>query len=88
MSAQPADSSHLAALTRRGRAIGEKLARQGRQIAEIDAVGKVERFEGLAVTLVDREKQRIAAVSRTPNNLDLFVIGFDNHVWSAWWSPV
>ena len=36
----------------------------------------------------DREKQQIAAVSRTPDNLDLFVIGFDNHVWSAWWSPV
>ncbi len=36
----------------------------------------------------DREKQQVAAVSRAPGNLDLFVIGFDNHVWSAWWSPV
>ncbi len=36
----------------------------------------------------DRDKQQIAAVSRAPGNLDLFVIGFDNHVWSAWWSPV
>jgi hypothetical protein len=33
----------------------------------------------------DREKQQIAAVSRTPNNLDLFVIGFDNHVWTTFW---
>src|SRR5215813_9998529 len=31
----------------------------------------------------DRDKQQIAAVSRTPNNLDLFVIGFDNHVWTS-----
>ena len=30
----------------------------------------------------DREKQQIAAVSRGPGNLDLFVIGFDNHVWT------
>jgi len=36
----------------------------------------------------DREKQQIAAVSRTPNNLDLFVIGFDNHVWTTFWGPV
>ncbi|MGN8138521.1 G1 family glutamic endopeptidase [Paraburkholderia sp. 22099] len=34
----------------------------------------------------DREKQRIAAVSRAPGNLDLFVIGFDNHVWSTFWN--
>lgn len=31
----------------------------------------------------DRDKQHIAAVTRTPNNLDLFVIGFDNRVWST-----
>ncbi|HWR21451.1 MAG TPA: hypothetical protein VN444_06280, partial [Verrucomicrobiae bacterium] len=36
----------------------------------------------------DRDKQQIAAVSRAPGNLDLFVIGFDNHVWSAYWTPV
>ena len=35
----------------------------------------------------DRENQHISAVSRTRDNLDVFVIGFDNHVWSAWWSP-
>ena len=35
----------------------------------------------------DREKQQIAAVSRSPDNLDLFVIGFDNHVWSTFWNP-
>ena len=34
----------------------------------------------------DRDKQQIAAVSRAPGNLDLFVIGFDNHVWSTFWS--
>ncbi len=33
----------------------------------------------------DHQKQHIAAVSRTPNNLDLFVIGFDNHVYSTFW---
>lgn len=31
----------------------------------------------------DRNKQQIAAVSRAPGNLDLFVIGFDNHVYST-----
>ena len=35
----------------------------------------------------DREKQRLAVVSRAPGNLDLFVIGFDNHVWSTFWGP-
>ena len=34
----------------------------------------------------DRDKQQIAAVSRTPNNLDLFVIGFDNRVWTTFWN--
>ena len=34
----------------------------------------------------DREKQQIAAVSRATGNLDLFVIGFDNHVWSTFWT--
>jgi hypothetical protein len=35
----------------------------------------------------DRDKQQIAAVSRAPSNLDLFVIGFDNHVWTTFWGP-
>lgn len=34
----------------------------------------------------DRERQRIAVVSRSLSNLDLFVVGFDNHVWSTFWS--
>ncbi len=34
----------------------------------------------------DREKQQVAAVSRAPGNLDLFVIGFDNKVWSTFWN--
>ncbi len=35
--------------------------------------------------MFDRDKQEIAAVSRAPGNLDLFVIGFDNHVWTTFW---
>ena len=34
----------------------------------------------------DRDQQQIAAVSRAPGNLDLFVIGFDNHVWTTFWN--
>ena len=34
----------------------------------------------------DRDKQQIAAVSRAPGDLDLFVIGFDNHAWSTFWN--
>ncbi|MCW2558708.1 MAG: hypothetical protein JWP55_2672 [Mycobacterium sp.] len=33
----------------------------------------------------DHERQRLAAVSRTPRNLDLFVVGFDNRVWTTFW---
>ena len=35
----------------------------------------------------DRDNQRLAVVSRTKNNLDLFVIGNDNHAWSTFWAP-
>ena len=34
----------------------------------------------------DHTLQQIAAVSRAPGNLDLFVIGFDDRVWSTWWN--
>ncbi|MFF9819303.1 hypothetical protein ACF1GV_39155, partial [Streptomyces sp. NPDC014006] len=34
----------------------------------------------------DRATQQLAAVSRATGNLDLFVIGFDNHVWSEFWN--
>ena len=34
----------------------------------------------------DRDKQQVAAVSRAEGNLDLFVIGFDNHIWSTFWT--
>jgi hypothetical protein len=34
----------------------------------------------------DHTTQQIAAVSRAPGNLDLFVIGFDNHVWITYWN--
>ena len=33
----------------------------------------------------DHQKQRLAVDARTPNNLDLFVIGFDNRVYSTFW---
>ena len=33
----------------------------------------------------DHQKQQIAAVSRSPGNLDLFVIGFDNRVYTTFW---
>ncbi|WP_223995391.1 hypothetical protein, partial [Cupriavidus pampae] len=36
----------------------------------------------------DRDKQHVAAVSRAPGNLDLFVIGFDNRVYSTFWPNV
>ena len=36
----------------------------------------------------DKNTQQIAAVSRGPNNLDLFVIGNDGgHVWTTFWGP-
>src|SRR5207302_11320152 len=34
----------------------------------------------------DRDHQQVAAVSRAPGNLDLFVIGNDSHIWSTWWN--
>ena len=34
----------------------------------------------------DWQHQRIAAVSRAPGNLDLFVIGYDKKLWSTYWS--
>jgi IgA Peptidase M64 len=34
----------------------------------------------------DREHQQVAAVSRASGNLDLFIVGNDNHVWSTYWS--
>jgi hypothetical protein len=38
-------------------------------------------------TKFDHTTQKLAAIARSPNNLDLFVIGFDNVVYSAYWSP-
>ncbi|WP_175307781.1 hypothetical protein [Streptomyces lunaelactis] len=34
----------------------------------------------------DHEKQQLAAVSRFPGQLDVFVIGFDNRVWTTFWN--
>ena len=36
--------------------------------------------------MFDHKAQKIAAVSRGPNNLDLFVIGFDNRVYTHFWN--
>jgi hypothetical protein len=36
-------------------------------------------------TVFDRARQHISAIARTPTHIDLFVIGFDNAVWSSWW---
>ncbi|HWW03560.1 MAG TPA: hypothetical protein VNZ64_27905 [Candidatus Acidoferrum sp.] len=38
-------------------------------------------------TVFDHTTQQIATVARTNNHVDLFVIGFDNAVWSTWWEP-
>jgi hypothetical protein len=35
--------------------------------------------------MFDHDKQQVTAVSRAPGNLDLFVIGFDNRVWTTFW---
>jgi hypothetical protein len=42
-------------------------------------------FQIHAETVFDRTRQEVAALSRHPNHLDLFLIGFDNAVWSSWW---
>ncbi|MDQ1832038.1 CV39L family lectin [Massilia scottii] len=34
----------------------------------------------------DHNTQQVTALARAPGNLDLFVIGFDNKVWSTYWS--
>ncbi|MEV5019356.1 hypothetical protein AB0K79_32900, partial [Streptomyces sp. NPDC053782] len=34
----------------------------------------------------DHQQQQLAAVSRFPGQLDVFVIGFDNRVWSTFWN--
>ena len=51
---------------------------------EIDYAG--DWFQLHPETVFDHASQQISVVSRTPNNLDLFVIGFDNVVYSAAWS--
>ena len=43
-------------------------------------------FPLAGAAVFDHEKQQIAAVSRAPDNLDLFVIGFDNRVCSIFWN--
>jgi hypothetical protein len=37
-------------------------------------------------TVFDHVNQKIAVVARTSGNLDLFVIGFDNVIWSTFWT--
>jgi hypothetical protein len=36
----------------------------------------------------DWEHQQVAAVSRAAGNLDLFVIGYDKHIWSTYWADI
>jgi hypothetical protein len=36
-------------------------------------------------TVFDHAAQTVTAVARTPDHMDLFVIGFDNAIWSTWW---
>ena len=36
-------------------------------------------------TVFDHTTQQVTAVARTPDHLDLFVVGFDNAIWSSWW---
>ena len=40
----------------------------------------------LGAARFDYETQQLAAVSRAPGNLDLFAIGFDDRMWTAFWS--
>jgi hypothetical protein len=42
-------------------------------------------FQIHAERVFDHTKQKITALARTSNHIDLFVIGFDNAVWSCWW---
>ena len=37
-------------------------------------------------TVFDHTKQHVTVLSRTPDHIDLFVIGFDNAIWSCWWA--
>ncbi|MFI9629360.1 hypothetical protein [Streptomyces sp. NPDC052042] len=34
----------------------------------------------------DHEKQKLAVVSRFTGQLDVFIVGFDNRVWSTFWN--
>ena len=43
-------------------------------------------FTTPGAAVFDRDVQQVAAVSRAPGNLDLFVIGFDNHIWTTYWN--
>jgi len=36
----------------------------------------------------DHSAQRVAAVSRAPGKLDLFIVGLDNHVWTTYEFPI
>ena len=42
-------------------------------------------FEIYPGTIFNHATQHVTAVSRAPGNLDLFVIGNNDAVWSAWW---
>ena len=43
-------------------------------------------FPAPVQAVFDRDKQHVTAVSRHQGQLDLFVIGFDNHIWTTFWT--
>ncbi len=44
-------------------------------------------FQVRPETVFDHTTQKVAAIARNNHHIDLFVIGFDNAVWSSWWEP-
>jgi squalene cyclase len=50
-----------------------------------DAEGWRPWFQIHPETVFDHTTQQVTAVARTPDHLDLFVVGFDNAIWSSWW---
>lgn len=36
-------------------------------------------------TVFDHTTQKVTSLARTPDHVDLFMIGFDNAIWTTWW---
>ncbi|MGP4111392.1 hypothetical protein ACTWP5_10800 [Streptomyces sp. 4N509B] len=56
------------------------------QFWSVEAGGWHGEWIPIAGAAVFEKGQQVAAVSRSPEHLDLFVMGNDNHVWSQFWS--